>query len=145
MHETFPSSSSLLDLPTSTPAPSSPPSPDAAPQSSPFPPSPLPSSPSRDPHNLLEIKHRTSTAIYSLLTLILPRSFLQTLFNPPTSPHSTPTQQIEDSILDVFGDEYLNRHLLYSVLECVVVRIVPEMGMEMSEGGGGEGGVSPVG
>jgi len=38
-----------------------------------------------------------------------------------------------EEILDVFGDEYMNKHLVYSVLEKVVGRVVPELG----EGGVG--------
>lgn len=29
--------------------------------------------------------------------------------------------------LDVFGDKYMNKHLLYSIIELVVVRLVPEI------------------
>lgn len=35
-------------------------------------------------------------------------------------------KQVED-ILDVFGNAYMNKHLVYNVLELVVVRLVPEM------------------
>ena len=34
--------------------------------------------------------------------------------------------QIED-ILDVFGNTYLNKHLVYNILELVIVRLVPEL------------------
>lgn len=30
--------------------------------------------------------------------------------------------------LDVWSDDYLNRHLVYAVLELVVVRVLPELG-----------------
>lgn len=33
-----------------------------------------------------------------------------------------------ESLLDVLGDAYLNKHLLFGVLECVVVRLMPELG-----------------
>jgi hypothetical protein len=36
--------------------------------------------------------------------------------------------QIEEDILDVFGDAYLNKHLVYNILDLVLVRVVPEMG-----------------
>jgi hypothetical protein len=36
-------------------------------------------------------------------------------------------RQVEE-ILDMFGDAYLNRHLVYNILELVVVRLVPELG-----------------
>ena len=35
--------------------------------------------------------------------------------------------QIEEGILDVFGNIYLNRHLIYNILELAVVRLVPEL------------------
>jgi hypothetical protein len=34
--------------------------------------------------------------------------------------------QLED-ILDVFGNTYMNKHLVYNILELVVVRLVPEV------------------
>ncbi|KAH8894832.1 hypothetical protein GQ53DRAFT_762237 [Thozetella sp. PMI_491] len=34
---------------------------------------------------------------------------------------------IESGILDVFGDAYCNKHLMYSVLELVLVRLIPEL------------------
>lgn len=36
--------------------------------------------------------------------------------------------------LDVFGDAYLNKHLVFAVLECLIVRIMPELGVESVEG-----------
>lgn len=35
-------------------------------------------------------------------------------------------EQIE-TLLDCLGDGYLNKHLVFSVLELIVVRLVPEM------------------
>ncbi len=37
------------------------------------------------------------------------------------------TKEVED-ILDVFDDSYCNKHLLYSIVELVIVRLIPEMG-----------------
>jgi hypothetical protein len=34
---------------------------------------------------------------------------------------------IEDGIVDIFSDTYYNKHLIYSVLELVLVRIIPEL------------------
>jgi hypothetical protein len=34
---------------------------------------------------------------------------------------------IETGLLDVFGDAYCNKHLVYSILELVLVRLMPEM------------------
>ncbi|GKT43917.1 uncharacterized protein ColSpa_04098 [Colletotrichum spaethianum] len=35
--------------------------------------------------------------------------------------------EIEDGILDVFSDEYCNKHLVYSILELILVRLMPEL------------------
>lgn len=35
---------------------------------------------------------------------------------------------IETDILDVFSDPYCNKHLMYSALELVLVRLMPELG-----------------
>jgi hypothetical protein len=35
--------------------------------------------------------------------------------------------QLEE-MLDIFGDAYMNKHLVYNILELVVVRLVPELG-----------------
>lgn len=32
-----------------------------------------------------------------------------------------------EQVLDVFGDSYCNKHLLYGVVELVIVRLIPEM------------------
>jgi hypothetical protein len=33
-----------------------------------------------------------------------------------------------ESLLDVLGDAYMNRHLVFGIIELIVVRIIPEMG-----------------
>jgi hypothetical protein len=35
--------------------------------------------------------------------------------------------EIERSILDVFSDAYCNKHLVYAILELVLVRLMPEL------------------
>lgn len=35
--------------------------------------------------------------------------------------------EIEGSLLDIFDDAYCNKHLLYSLVEAVFVRLVPEL------------------
>lgn len=35
--------------------------------------------------------------------------------------------EIESGIVDVFGDAYCNKHLIYSILELVLVRLMPEL------------------
>lgn len=34
-----------------------------------------------------------------------------------------------EGMLDVFGDPYLNRHFVFAVVEVLVVRLFPEMGV----------------
>lgn len=36
-------------------------------------------------------------------------------------------QEVEEA-LDIFGDSYLNKHLLYGVVELILVRLLPELG-----------------
>ena len=36
-------------------------------------------------------------------------------------------EEIERGILDVFGDAYGNKHLVYGMLELILVRLLPEM------------------
>ena len=35
-------------------------------------------------------------------------------------------REVED-VLDTFGDSYCNKHLLYGVVELVIVRLMPEL------------------
>ncbi|KAK1523325.1 hypothetical protein CPAR01_14178 [Colletotrichum paranaense] len=35
--------------------------------------------------------------------------------------------EIEESILGIFSDEYCNKHLVYSILELILVRLMPEL------------------
>ena len=35
--------------------------------------------------------------------------------------------------LDIWGDEYMNKHLGYAVLELIIVRILPELGEQRIE------------
>ncbi|CAG8926033.1 unnamed protein product [Penicillium salamii] len=37
------------------------------------------------------------------------------------------TEMIENDLLDVFADEYCNKHLVYSIIEVVLAKILPEM------------------
>ncbi|KAI9779490.1 MAG: hypothetical protein M1816_003493 [Peltula sp. TS41687] len=36
--------------------------------------------------------------------------------------------------LDVFGDAYLNKHIVFAVMECLVVKIMPELAVESVQG-----------
>ncbi len=35
--------------------------------------------------------------------------------------------EIEGGILDIFGDAYCNKHLMYSALELILIRLMPEL------------------
>ena len=52
--------------------------------------------------------------------------------NIVTIPDPDPAREVQlrdvERILDVFGDKYMTKHLLYAVVELVVVRLVPEVG-----------------
>ena len=71
-----------------------------------------------------EVSNIKRTCAISLLSL-LPVAVCKRFFG---------TEETEDWIrevegeLDAWGDEYLNRHLGYAILELVVVRVLPELG-----------------
>lgn len=35
-------------------------------------------------------------------------------------------EEVEENILDAFGNESMNKHLIYGILELIVVRLIPE-------------------
>lgn len=43
------------------------------------------------------------------------------------------TSEVED-VLDIFSDAYCNKHLLYGVVELIIVRLIPELGEKGVEG-----------
>ena len=58
--------------------------------------------------------------------------------SPPSPPDLAPTSQddeeearllaaIETDILDLFADDYCNRHLVYAIIETVLARLLPEL------------------
>lgn len=36
-------------------------------------------------------------------------------------------ETIEDDLLDLFADEYCNKHLIYSIIETVLSKVLPEL------------------
>ena len=36
-------------------------------------------------------------------------------------------REIDTGILEVFADEYCNRHLVYGIMDLVLVRVMPEL------------------
>ena len=107
------------------------------------PPAPEPPSPAER----LQIRRRCAQAILSLVPPLIARAFFNVRGGGedegPAAAEAEAGEgkgegkgegedeemlvQIED-MLDVFGDAYLNRHLVYNVLELVIARLVPEMG-----------------
>ena len=67
----------------------------------------------------LLIRQRCAQAI---LTLI-PARIHDTYFGPGIDRR---VREMED-VLDVFGDSYCNKHLLYGIVELIIVRLIPEM------------------
>jgi hypothetical protein len=73
----------------------------------------------------LQIRRRCAEAILSLVPPLVSRVFFNV--DADKEGEDEMLRQVED-ILDVFGDVYCNKHLVYNILELVVVRLVPELG-----------------
>lgn len=108
---------------------------------------PAPSPPSSDEQ--LKIRRRAAEALLSLVPRPLGRIIFATGDLNNTSRSSSSWRKRDDEekesgevgddeeteemisqveeILDVFGNAYLNKHLIYNVLELVLVRLAPEM------------------
>jgi len=69
----------------------------------------------------LAIRRRAAEDILSLFPPSVARRFFA------TDDHDNMVVQIEEGVLDVFGDAYMNKHLIYGILELVMVRLVPEL------------------
>lgn len=73
---------------------------------------------------LLALRRRTATQLADLLP---PRLYsLYFAGRPPWRDGEAGPSHAEE-VLDLFGDEYCNKHLMYSVLELVLVRLMPEL------------------
>jgi len=55
------------------------------------------------------------------------RNGLESALSPMMQLDEDVIEEIEATVLDVFSDEYCNKHLMYSVLELVLVRLMPEL------------------
>lgn len=81
---------------------------------------PPPSVPPSSPSEALEMKRTCALSLLSLLPpFVLSRAF-------PGLDEEGRVKEIERE-LDVWGDSYLNKHLLYAMVELVIVRILPEV------------------
>ena len=90
------------------------------------------------PTEQLDIKHRCADAILDLIPPVIARRFFAIGSSPaalPTSGAGDGERQIMlaeiEAVLDVFGDSYMNKHLVFGIVELCVVRLMPEVG-EMS-------------
>lgn len=81
-----------------------------------------PAPPAPSPDERLEIQRRTASSILALL----PEFVAHTYYS--TSEGDKITSAIEDGILRPFEDEYLNKHVVYGILELILIRIMPELG-----------------
>lgn len=68
------------------------------------------------------IKHKAAKSIHALIPAFVTRTFYGSIDQEPT------VSEIEADILDPFDDAYLNKHLVYGLLELVLVRLIPELG-----------------
>lgn len=81
-----------------------------------------PASPAPSPDERSEIRRRAASSMFTLM----PRFATHTYYS--TQDEDSIINTIEDDILRPFEDEYLNKHIVYSILELVLVRIMPELG-----------------
>lgn len=80
--------------------------------------------PAPPPPSAADISAVKRTCALSILSLI-PPTVAKRVFG--TGDEDEWVRDVEGE-LEVWGDGYLNRHLMYAILELVVVRVLPEMG-----------------
>jgi hypothetical protein len=73
----------------------------------------------------LQIRRRCAEAILSLVPPLVSRVYFNV--DADKEGEDEMLRHVED-ILDVFGDVYCNKHLVYNILELIIVRLVPELG-----------------
>jgi hypothetical protein len=70
----------------------------------------------------LAIRRKAASDLLSLV----PDPILRIYF--ATNEQADMVEQVEEDVLVCFGDEEMNKHLIYGILELIIVRLVPEMG-----------------
>lgn len=80
--------------------------------------------PARQPPSPEEVKEIKRRCAASLLDLC-PRSLAATYF--ATQEQNTQLDHIEE-VLGCLDDAYLNKHLIFQIVELIVLRLVPELG-----------------
>lgn len=68
----------------------------------------------------MAIKHRCALSLLDLIPAALASRFFATVDN------TVQLQQIE-RVLDCLDDTYLNKHLIFQIVELIVLRLVPEL------------------
>lgn len=77
---------------------------------------------------LLALRRRAASALWRLLPRGVTRLYLGggLLGGEASDQHGAEVDQIEH-LLMVLDDEYCNKHLVYGVLELILIRVMPEM------------------
>lgn len=70
------------------------------------------------------LKRQTAKAVLSTVPATLIHHYFA------TSDHDTIVDAIQTSLLDPLDDVYLNKHLVFSLLELVLVSLVPELAIQ---------------
>lgn len=83
----------------------------------------------------LLIRRRCAEDIISLIPDVIAHRFFSTassqfLASEDEDPREDAITQVEE-ILNLFGDEYMNKHLVCKIVELIIVRLVPELGNEI--------------
>ncbi|KAF2721719.1 hypothetical protein K431DRAFT_223588, partial [Polychaeton citri CBS 116435] len=80
------------------------------------PPRPVP-----DGDQVLEIKHECARAIVDAIPPFVRERFFA------TADFDSMRQDVEINILELFSDTYINKHLILSIIELIVIRAFPEL------------------
>jgi hypothetical protein len=80
-----------------------------------------PAPPLPTPEETLQIRRNAAEHILSLVSMPVLRTFFA------TDSKEEMLKEVEEDILDCIADENMNKHLIYGILELIVVRLVSEM------------------
>ncbi|KAJ9653052.1 hypothetical protein H2198_007714 [Neophaeococcomyces mojaviensis] len=69
-----------------------------------------------------EIKRNAAKSIIALIPEVVPHSYYA------TNDEEVIVDQLEADLLSPFGDQYLNKHLVYGLVELILVKLIPELG-----------------
>lgn len=81
---------------------------------------PAPPTPSSE--ESVEIRRRTAKSILDPIPAFIAHTYYA------TRDEDEIVKTIEDDALCPFDDAYLNKHLVYSILELILIRLIPELG-----------------